>query len=478
VKVAVVHSHFRRGGVTRVVENAIEALAGNGVECAAFSGEAYEGNDLPCHRVLDGLGYENTYHPGEGAALAQQLEKSAREVFGSLPDIWHIHNHSLGKNVNFPEVLSTLAQSGRPILLQIHDFAEDGRPENYQRLCSAYPDFETFQKSIYPSAPQIHYATLNGRDAGILAETGLPKEQLHILPNSISVPDLEPSASRILPEIEQFYLYPTRAIRRKNVGEMLLHASLSKPGSLFATTLIPQNPEWLPVHQKWEALAKALKLPAQFGLGNTYDFAALVHRADALISTSVAEGFGLAFLEPALFEKPLVGRDLPEITSDFSQWGIELKELYSVLPVPDVSFDQTHLQNQIKTALAHSYSAYNRKLPKNATTSALDAARCDGGWDFGRLNEGLQADVIRHAHTNPSAFEAIADVLNQRASASRLKKQQNAIEKHLNLEAYGERLKNIYTRMLAAKACPPNALQADAILDAFLSPERLFLLRS
>ena len=41
--------------------------------------------------------------------------------------------------------------------------------------------------------------------------------------------------------------------------------------------------------------------------------------AHRLVTTSVAEGFGLAFLEPWLFGKGLLGRNLPEITVDFAK---------------------------------------------------------------------------------------------------------------------------------------------------------------
>ena len=43
----------------------------------------------------------------------------------------------------------------------------------------------------------------------------------------------------------------------------------------------------------------------------------MVAHAKAIVSTSVAEGFGLGFLEPWIFGKGLCGRDIPEITSDF-----------------------------------------------------------------------------------------------------------------------------------------------------------------
>lgn len=477
MKVAIIHSHFRRGGVTRVVENAVAGLEARGIDCLALSGEAYDGDALPHHRIIEGLGYENTHTPGAGKALARCLMDTATETFGGAPDLWHIHNHSLGKNLNFPEALHVLARNGARLLLQIHDFAEDGRPTNYERLTSAYPDSTTFAQSLYPSAPQIHYAALNQRDARILRETGLASDQLHILPNSVAVPQLEASGTEILPAIEQLILYPTRAIRRKNVGELLLHAALAPAGTHFATTLIPQNPEWFEIHRFWETLATELKLPVTFGLGESYDFAALIQRADALITTSVAEGFGLAFLEPALFGKPLVGRNLPEITADFRAWGIELKHLYPELPVPAEAVDETHLRTKIALGLQSNAQAYHRPLPANATESALNATRSGDGWDFGRLDEALQADVIRYALEHPERFSNIHTLLLERPTPGEIASERKAIETHLNLDHYGEKLHALYKQILSAPVEKPTALNAEAIVSSFLDPRRLSLLR-
>ena len=54
----------------------------------------------------------------------------------------------------------------------------------------------------------------------------------------------------------------------------------------------------------------------------------MIEHSAAIVSTSVAEGFGLGFLEPWTFDKGLCGRNIPEITNDFSDLGIELDHLY------------------------------------------------------------------------------------------------------------------------------------------------------
>ncbi len=63
------------------------------------------------------------------------------------------------------------------------------------------------------------------------------------------------------------------------------------------------------------------------------DFHALLTAAHALVTTSVAEGFGLAFLEPWLANRPLFGRKLPEVTEGNKKAGVNLASLYTRLDV-------------------------------------------------------------------------------------------------------------------------------------------------
>jgi len=178
--VIIAHYHLRRGGVTRVIETASACLREAGIDHLVLSGEPYDGPaDLPV-RVIDGLGYLDD--PGTLTAddLADRLRQAATDAFGDTPPLWHIHNHSLGKNRLMAGVVSRLAADGHPMLLQIHDFAEDGRPTNFRLLDPADP--------LYPTAPQIRYALINGRDHDNLLAAGLPPSRATLLPNAISPP--------------------------------------------------------------------------------------------------------------------------------------------------------------------------------------------------------------------------------------------------------------------------------------------------
>ena len=378
MRVAVVHYHLKRGGVTRVVESAMRGLADLGANCVAIAGQipedfAFKASsvELPCLRYSN----EQADTP-DAHQIVEQLRTTAREALGADPDIWHIHNHSLGKNSALPEVVDILADSGARLLLQMHDFAEDGRPANYQLNQSS-----DASARLYPDAPHVHYGVLNGRDFEIFKSTQLAPERLHILPNPISAapPSHTQDHAPILDALqaERLILYPVRAVRRKNFGEMLLWAALAQEGDVFATTLGPTNQNFAAPYARWRHVAEQHALPIRFAIGESrqWSFEAIMDAAAAILTTSIAEGFGLAYLEPWLFGKSIIGRDLPSITQDFKAEGITLDHLYATLPIPRDWIRIPALEEALHQGLTAAYTAYASQLPSDAVERALKPSR-------------------------------------------------------------------------------------------------------
>ena len=145
----------------------------------------------------------------------------------------------MGKNVSAPLAVRRLASLGYRTLLQIHDFAEDFRPDNYRRLTNALSHGSTNQLPaiLYPQAEHVFYATLNRRDYRVLIQAGVDQSRLHLLPNPVSTPPVVADSRRArqlanetlgIPAGERLATYPVRGIRRKNVGEMLLWSALAE----------------------------------------------------------------------------------------------------------------------------------------------------------------------------------------------------------------------------------------------------------
>jgi glycosyltransferase involved in cell wall biosynthesis len=466
--IAIVHYHLRPGGVTRVIERAVEAL-GDQVDLLVLTGEAPAPGDAltPITEPFEALGYSETMLP-DFERVAEDLRFTARSLLGRDPDLWHIHNHSLGKNSFTPRLAWHLAHAGCRLLLQPHDFAEDGRPENYRLLRNQLG--EDLNPMLYPSANHVWYAPINFRDKAFLGEIGL--SNVHELPNAVTAHAAGSGGST-----SKTIVYPARAIRRKNMGEFLLWSLLAPEGFLFQSTLAPQNPKWQGYYNDWVAFAKELDLPIEFDAGRKHDFAELIKNSAALISTSIAEGFGLAFLEPWLEGKMLMGRNLPEITADFEDAGLDLSALYSALPVPLEWIGETPFFDALAAAMKQSYAAYDRKWESEYLERAKTSLIIDGKIDFGILDEQMQRTVIRHLVKRPEDRRFLPPFFSA-SDRDRIEHNRRMVREHFGIEAYGKRLLGIYRSLAATHPGEVFSAEAGDLLDKFLQPTRFNLLRT
>lgn len=481
IKVVIVHYHLRLGGVTRVIDAAREALSDSGFDVLVLSGEpARVGEDSESVRVVEALKYRRTGSSVVASSLADALEREAQSYFGEAPDVWHFHNPTLAKNVLIPTVIKELAEKGAKIVLQLHDFAEDGRPSNYSSQRSFFDSEESFEETLYPTASQIHYATINRRDRDFLKAAGVKKKNLHVIPNAI-----RPLSTGTKPEERPFSekkllgLYPTRGIRRKNLGEFLLLALIYGDRVDFATTLSPENPEWSEVHSKWTGAVEAMKLPVCLGIADSgeYSFLDLIGWSDFIVTTSIAEGFGLAFLEPWTAGKPVLGRDLPEITCDFASNGLHLKNLYSRIDIPVEWIGVDRIRAAIESMLRRSYLAYDVQLAKNAVKKTWKAWVNNGKIDFGVLNEDFQLEVLHLLHRDRSKIDDIGVPPLDLSTAGEIASRKKLIAKIYGPNAYAEQMRALYSRVMQSSSSKVGHLSTDKVLEQFLDPGRLNLLR-
>ncbi|MDF1825268.1 MAG: glycosyltransferase family 4 protein [Verrucomicrobiales bacterium] len=481
LKVAIVHYHLKRGGVTRVIESARDILKANGSRVLILSGEAARDDaDQTDIRVVSGLNYRKTGNSVIAGSLVEALKKEAIAHFGSLPDVWHFHNPTLAKNVLIPTVIKELAEEDARIVLQLHDFAEDGRPGNYTSQRSFFDSEASFEATLYPVAKQIHYATINQRDHDFLRKAGINRSNLHVIPNAITELKVESKPEdRPFCQDKLFALYPTRGIRRKNIGELLLLALLYGDRIEFATTLSPENPEWKEVHDGWAAAVKELELPVTLGIADDgkYSFLDLLGWSDFVVTTSIGEGFGLAFLEPWTAGKSVVGRDLPEITRDFVKNDLKLDHLYPRIDFPVEWLNEVEVKEAVESMLRRSYLAYDSVLPKNAVKQALKSWVKRGRIDFGVLNESMQLSVLRKLKEDPSLMSFVSMPSMELASEETVRNHCRTISEVYSPERYGESLKALYEAAMKGHAGRVTHLSTDSVLAQFLNPARLNLLR-
>lgn len=510
MQIAIVHYHLNRGGVTQVIANHLRALD------ASLAGESrgrvlllYDGRregwpeDVPaaCANLditlaaVPELEYDDRGGSSMDAeALAAALHR-ALVSHGFAPDetLLHVHNHALGKNAALPGAATQLAEQGTRLLLQVHDFAEDFRPDLYHHLAStlAADDPAQLPKRLYPQGSQVHYAVLNGRDRELLAGAGIESSHLHWLPNPVAPFGELPSHDEARAQLaEKFgidaerplFLYPVRGIRRKNLGEMLLLAAAAGDDATFATTLTPLNPTERASCDMWRLFAAELELACHFGIGDEggLGFVENISAADAIVTTSVAEGFGMVYLEAWLAGRPLIGRNLPDITADFVEHGLQLDDLYSRLTVPLDWVDEEAFRHSLVQTFHAALEQYGREDELADRFDPYFDEVTDGGTvDFGSLDVDLQQQVIVLVKESAERRDELLQLnrmlwrsflANADGCREAIDHNAQVIAKNYSLEVFGDRLRDLYRIILAGPATgtlsgPP---QGEAILDAFL----------
>jgi len=464
MNVAFIHYHLKTGGVTTVLKQQLGAISDR-CQTLVLSGLLPEGS-FPARVIqIPGLAYSSQYKgtvDPEDAARA--ILEAIHTRFNGPCDVLHVHNPTLAKNNHFLKILKSLQRKGVNLLLQIHDFAEDGRPRDY------FPE-------AYPA--DCHYGVINGRDYDILLKAGLKPKGLHLLANTVAPPRKAP-----LPEglPKPMTLYPVRAIRRKNIGEAILLSLFFNDERTLSITLPPNSAADIKSYKNWKAFVKNRNLTVEFDRGLSHDFETSVMSAGSLITTSITEGFGFSFLEPWLFGKMLWGRKLPDICHDFEQKGIRLQHLYDRLLVPVDWFGLQLFRTKWVTSVRNACRRFNHSVDDTHIQQAFDLCTTDGTIDFGLLGEDSQKKVIDELIGDPQKLEALmrlnpfltnpGDVSDKK---SLIRHNREAIEQGYNQNQYGQILWKTYNRV--ANTSVKQSIDKRVLISAFLDLERFSLLK-
>jgi glycosyltransferase involved in cell wall biosynthesis len=512
MNIAIVHYHLNRGGVTQVVRNhllALDAISERDQHIRAailFGGRKQGWNDDLPERLnsvslklcpIPRLDYDPRPDAEPEALAAEMRSQLQRLEFSPGETVLHVHNHSIGKNASLPGALRILAQEGYSVLLQIHDFAEDFRPDHYRLLQDAIGR-EFLNETLYPQAAQTHYAVLNRRDFSILKQAGVDESRLHYLPNPIvpaseEILDKEQARRKLhdrcnIARDQQYVLYPVRGIRRKNLGEALLWSLLAGNSTVVGITLAPMNPAEQVHYTVWKKLAAELGLACCFETGEEHGlgFAENLAAADLMLTTSVAEGFGMVFLESWLSDRHLAGRNLPEITSDFVSAGMRYYSIYDRLNVPIEWIGRDEFAELFQSHYNRILNGYDfPAVHREELESLLDEKIQENLVDFADLNEPLQEKVIRNVagHSNArNELKELNPTLSDAANTAMetITHNKRRIEQTYSLIPSGHRLQKILqTVATSSRGDWDSGLKnSRKILEIFLDPTRFRLIRS
>ena len=312
------------------------------------------------------------------------------------PYVLHVHNGNLGKNpyltLALKLLIERLERDNLPawVLYQVHDFAEDNRPLCWQVLrdCSGRSDPQLAVEMMYPTGRRVQWVCINSADRKILVEMGIESDSVSILPNAVSVDvftakgltamsrrevrqlDIAPvdfaadiksrlsfyaeeNGFRFEPD-RKILLAPVKAIRRKNIVEsvlLMLMLNYKRDEYQLLVTLPANSSADIAYSCAIERFVKENHLPVVIGFGLqllagghqrhiekakvvSYSLIDLLALSEAVVTTSIQEGFGYVFHEPWLADRFVFGRNIDHVTSDFTEQGLNLDHLYDHLLIP------------------------------------------------------------------------------------------------------------------------------------------------
>ena len=464
LKIAFIHYHLKTGGVTTVLRQQVESILDT-CDLLVLSGDPPESPFLCDVAHIPGLGYDiSGRNPMDPERVATAIIEAIHLKWNDGCDLVHVHNPTLKKNANFLKILNLLKERGLKLFLQIHDFAEDGRPLSY------FPEEEYIQN--------CHYGVINSRDYNILLKTGLKKEGLHKIFNTIT-----PFHFNTKDVISKDYiLYPIRAIRRKNIGEAILLSLFFKKNTPLVITLPPNSPADINSYEDWKTFVIKNDLNVIFEAGLTHDFSDLVLSSDFLITTSIAEGFGFSFLEPWTAKKYLWGRKLPDICQDFEQNSIRLHHLYTRLDVPMDWVEKDMLFYTWKSGIQKVSVMFGTTIDDISIKTAYEKATTNDVIDFGLLNEPFQKKIIStvlFSSANRKKLIRLNPFLSTPGSVSNkdelIQNNMEAVLFNYNQLNYREKLLDIYSKVVRDNVC--QKIDKKMLLSEFIRLNNFSLLK-
>jgi len=383
VRLLIFHYHDRPGGVREVISRGLPLLlerldavreviflAGEFGDAGWRAGLEQRLGKIPLRWVVDP---EWGYGSGEFRSLSRASSRKLGELLSSPPAgageseagrtvLW-AHNLSVGRNIPLLRVLPDLClAAGAELWLHHHDWWWDGRWARWRDWQSAgVNSLDEALAATVPVGPHIQHRCVNLADLPFLQNAAGPAAARWVgnpLPVFQKPTAAEVRAARQWLEARTggrpVWLAPVRALRRKNLAESLLLTHCLAPGACLVTTGGALSPDEAPAWRKLREAADRQGLPlvpqvlAGAGPGAAGPgIPALMAASEAVVLSSLQEGFGLPWLEAAALGKPVISRWLPELEANLRAFGCHAAGFYKTLPVPDHFYDRAGEERRI-----------------------------------------------------------------------------------------------------------------------------------
>jgi len=425
VRLVVVHYHLRPGGIRRVIELATPHLvraAGTVTEVTLLTGaradDAWHEHfaaHLPGVRVRVHVEPAVNYFSEQRrspARIARRLRAVFARLFvgdaGADTVVW-AHNLGVGRNLMLSrELAAACAARDVPLVAHHHDWWFDNRWRRWPELrrCGA-ATLAAAARAVFPRAGQMIHAAINHEDASLL-EKHLGDRALW-LPN-LAAPEPPPPPARVdaahhwlnrqlAHHDAPVWLLPCRTLRRKNIAEALLLTRWLRPGAWLVVTGTASSRDELPYFAALAAAARRHHWRLRLGvLGGDESrrpaIPELLAASEAVLLTSVQEGFGLPYLEAAAARRPLIARRLPNIAPDLHRFGFRFPQAYDEIWIAPALFNQpaerARQQHLFRRWCADLPAAARRRVAVPTLLAAADGAPTP----FSRLTLTAQLEVL------------------------------------------------------------------------------------
>jgi glycosyltransferase involved in cell wall biosynthesis len=503
VKLLIVHHHFRPGGVRRVIESATPHLVAHwpqrvrGVVLA--TGEAPDPAWLRAFRKrLHGTPVKVVVQPAFGyvSELALDGRSLRHRVMDGIMDllrqamhddclVW-AHNLGLGRNLYLARELTfTCHCGGPPLIMHHHDWWFENRWHHFAAMREpGFRKLDAVASAVLAGSSCIAHVAINHADATVLEKhfPGLAGW----LPNPVE-PVEKPPAARVeaacswlrdqLGEDAPVWLLPCRMLRRKNIAEALLLTRWLRPEAWLVTTGGVSSAEEQPYAETLTAAAQAHGWRLRLGIlhgdeSQRPSVTELLAAGEAVLLTSLQEGFGLPYLEAAAARRPLVARQLPNIAPDLAKFGFRFPQCYREVRVDPALFDWRGERERQARLFAEWKSLMPRAAAKLAGKPTMLAA---GGEPcpvpFSRLTLTAQLEVlaqpVEQSWERCAALNPFLKAWRERAVAGRLgiSPWPRSAARWLGGRAYARRFLELVPPLLAE---PPRAGASQAAQAEFL----------
>jgi hypothetical protein len=384
------HYHFLPGGVTDVVTSALISYLNHskGISCIKVVSGRLQNLDIIKNKIMSAVPetkmlsltfevfpYIDYVEKIDTDINAEILQRELESRYSLDKNVWWIHNYHLGKNPIFTKaLLNILHTSQQRMVFQIHDFPECSRYALLNRLK------EYIKDDFYPQNNNVKYVVINNRDRQNLINAGMNKNSVFLLENPIQLVNWTcESQSKTLVTLskkwtesfpswkknEKYMLYPVRAIRRKNIAEAALLATLSEKNLIITLPGISETEK--KYSEKCKKIFSEGLTPGMFGIGiniesNGLSFKDLITASSLILSSSIQEGFGYLYLNSMNWGKPLLAKDLDILSSFKKSFTGFPSYFYEKLSVPINLENRKDLLEQYLKKFNNLKSQMNHKI--------------------------------------------------------------------------------------------------------------------